>query len=80
MSQEYKTQIDYDRELERIDEAIVICKRDFEDLIYKRHLYIARKFGIDVLQLLDYVTKNYDVPQEAADIIAAIAIRKKGQL
>jgi len=83
MLQENQTQSDsdaeYDREIKIIDEAILACKRDFEDLVYKRHEIIARRFGIDVMELINFIAKNGDVPQEAADIITAIAKKKKEQ-
>jgi len=74
------TEVEFDSELKRIDEAILACKRDFEDLVYKRHEYIARKFGIDVIELIKYIAESGDVPHEAADIIVSIAKSKKEQL
>ena len=76
MLQSSQIQIDFDREIERIDEAIFACKRDFEDLVYKRHEFIARKFGMDIFELIDYIVKSNDVPQEAADLIVSIAMKK----
>jgi len=72
--------INYDKEIERIDEAIIACKRDFEDLLFKRYEVIARKFGIDVMELIDYVSKSDDVPQEAVNIIVSIVKKKRQQL
>jgi len=70
---------DYDKEIEKIDEAISACKRDFEELLYKRHVFIARKFGIDVMDLIEYVSKSDDVPQEAVDLIVSIVKKKREQ-
>jgi len=69
---------EFDSELGRIDEAILACKRDFEELVYKRHEYIARKFGIDVIELINYIAESGDVPREATDIIVSIAKKKLG--
>ena len=81
MYRESQPQIDYDREIEKIDEAILACKRDFEDLVYKRHEFIAWKFGLDVIELMDYIVKSYDdVPQEAVDIIVSKIKKKTEQL
>lgn len=80
MAQEIRRQVDYDKEIERIDEAIIACKRDFEDLLYKRHEVIAKKFGMDVFELIDYITKSNEVSPEAADIIVSIATKKRKQL
>ena len=79
MIKKSRVPIDYDREIERIDEAIVACKKDFEDLLYKRHEMIAKKFDIDVYELIDYIVKSNGVSQEAADIIVSIAARKREQ-
>jgi len=70
---------EFDREIAIIDDAIRACKRDFEDLVYKRHEIIARKFGMDVLELINYIANDENVPQEAADLIASIAKKKKAQ-
>jgi len=83
MLQKSNTQTEFDEEFNReikiIDEAILACKRDFEDLIYRRHEVIARRFGIDVMELIEYVINDDEVPREAAEIIASIAKKKKGQ-
>ena len=80
MIKKIKRQVDYDREIERIDEAIIACKKDFEDLLYKRHEVIAKKFGMDVFELIDYITKSNEVSPEAAEIIVSIAAKKRKQL
>ena len=77
MPQKSQIKINYDREIEKIDEAILACKKDFEDLLYKRHEMVARKFGVDVMELIDYISKNKNVPKEAVDIIATIAMKKR---
>ena len=72
-----QAQFDFDREIALIDEALSACKRDFEDLVYKRYEFIARRFGIDVMELIDYIIKSSDVPREAVDVILSIAMKKK---
>ena len=79
MTQKIRKQVDYDREIGRIDDAIIACKRDFEDLLYKRHEVIAKKFGMDVFELIDYITKSNEVSPEAAEIIISIAAKKRKQ-
>jgi len=79
MSKAIRNLTDYDKEIEKIDEAITACKRDFEELLYKRHEFIARKFGIDVMELIEFVSQSDDVPQEAVDIIVSIVKKKREQ-
>ena len=80
MLQKSQAQTDFDRELEKIDAAIIACKKDFEDLLLKRHEVIARKFGIGIMDLLESIAKEEDVPQEAMDIIISMAMKKRNNL
>jgi len=77
MSSKSQVGIDYDREIEIIDHALLACKRDFEELLYKRHVFIARKFNIDILELIDYLAMDGGVAKESVDMLISIVNRKR---
>ena len=58
MSKECEIEDDYDQEIKRVDKAIVALGKEMEDLLYKRHGLVAKKCGVDVLELMDYIVKN----------------------
>ena len=80
MSQDNQEQLEYEvefnREVEIIDRALLACKKDFEDLMYKRLEIMARRFRIGVPELIDCLLKADDVPQETAQLISSIAKNK----
>ena len=77
MIRKSQAEIDYDKEIKKIDEALIACKKDFENLLYKRHVFIARKFNIDVLELISHIAKDGEIAQESVDMIVSIVNEKR---
>jgi len=80
MSQDNQPQLEpdaeFNREVEIIDKALLACKKDFEELMYKRLEIMARRFRINVPDLVDCLLKADDVPKETAELISSIAKKK----
>ena len=78
MLYENETQVDYDQKIKSIDKVIDTLSKELEDLLYKRHVLVAKMCGVNVLELIDYIEKNENdkASKDMVDVISSI-VRKK---
>jgi len=65
----HQTQIDYDKEVQRVDNAIIALGKELEDLVYKRYELIAQKHDLDTHDLIDCIADNELMPKEVTELI-----------
>ena len=71
MSQNIHLPIDYDKEIGRVDKAIVALGNELEDLVCKRYELIAHKHGLDTRELIDCIVENDLMPKEVTALIVS---------
>ena len=70
--------IDYDKEIGRVDKAIVALSNELEDLVYKRYELIARKHDLDAQELMACIVENDMMPKEVVEVLVS-ALGKNAQ-
>jgi len=76
MTQTSNTPIDFDREVEAVDSAIVAHKREIEELISKRYELIAQKSDLDMQEVVECLFECDLDPKEVMEFIVAAKNRK----
>ena len=69
MLQQSYVQIDYDKEIGRVDKAIGALGNELEELVYKRYVLIARKYGLDMRELMQFISENDLMPKEVMELV-----------
>jgi hypothetical protein len=69
MLQNSYVQIDFDREIGRVDKAIGSLGNELEELVYKRYELVARKHGLDMQELMEFVIENDLMPKEVMELV-----------
>ena len=69
MLQQSYVQIDYDKEIGRVDKAIGALGNELEELVYKRYELIARKYGLDMRELMQFISENDLMPKEVMELV-----------
>jgi len=70
-------QIDYDKEIGRVDKAIVALSNNLEDLVYKRYELIAQKHNLDINELVKCIVENNLVSKDVMELIVSALEKKK---
>ena len=78
MSQKRYMQVDYDKEIGRVDKAILALRKELEDLVYKRYELIAQKHNINTDELMECIVEHDLIPKEVVDLINS-AVEKKSE-
>ena len=76
MTQRTQIDIDYDKEIGRVDMAIVALGAELEDLVYKRYELVARKHKLDAQELMNCIVENNLMSQEVIGVISSASMRK----
>jgi len=76
MSQISKAVIDFDKELEVVDRAIVAREKEIEELICKRYELIAMKNDLEMQEVVECIFESNIDPNEVMELIVT-AIKKK---
>jgi len=76
MSQINQVQIDFDKEIGRVDKAIAALGEELEELVYKRYELIAKKLDLDTDVLIECILESELMPKEVTDLIVS-AMEKK---
>jgi len=76
MLQEKDEIVDYDKEVEFIDKAIVTHQKEIEELICKRYELIAKKTDLDMHEIIECLYESDLEPKEVMELIVA-AIKDK---
>ncbi|MCL2152626.1 MAG: hypothetical protein FWH57_06675 [Oscillospiraceae bacterium] len=63
------SQIDYDKEIKRIDRAIASLGNELEELVYKRYELVAQKHGLNIQELMEFIEVNDLIPEEVMDLV-----------
>ena len=63
------SQIDYDKEIKRIDRAIASLGNELEELVYKRYELVAQKHGLNMQELMEFIQVNDLIPEEVMDLV-----------
>ena len=71
-------QIDYDKEIGRVDKAIIALSSELEELVYKRYELIAHKHDLNVQELMECIVENDLMPSEVVEIMVS-ALEKNAQ-
>jgi len=69
MLQQSHMQIDYDKEIGRVDKAISALGNELEELVYKRYELVAQKYGLDMRDLIEFITDNDLMPKEVMELV-----------
>jgi hypothetical protein len=69
MLQKSYVQIDYDKEIKRIDKAISSLGNELEELVYKRYELVAQKYGLDLQELMEFIVDNGLMPKEVVELL-----------
>jgi len=69
MLQESYAQIDYDKEIGRVDKAISALGSELEELVYKRYELVAQKYGLDMQDLIEFINDNNLMPKEVMELV-----------
>ena len=77
MSQKSNISVDYDKEIGRVDQAILALRKELEELVYKRYELIAHKHNINTHELMECIVEHDLVPKEVVEIINSAAEKKK---
>ena len=64
-------QIDYDKEIGRVDKAIIALSNELEELVYKRYELIAHKHNLNAQELMEYIVENDLMPREVVEIMVS---------
>ena len=78
MSQMNNAPIDFDKEVEAVDRAIVTHEKEIEELISKRYELIAQKNDLDMQEVVECLFESEMEPKEVMELIVA-AIKKKNK-
>jgi len=70
--------IDFDKEVEAVDRAIVTHEKEIEELISKRYELIAQKNDLDMQEVVECLFESEMEPKEVMELIVA-AIKKKNK-
>ena len=73
-----RVHIDYDAEIKRVDNAIVALNNDLEDLVYKRYELIAKKYNLNMHDLMDFIIRNNLVSKDVIELIVSSLEKKRG--
>jgi len=76
MPQINNASIDFDKEVEAVDRAIVTHEKEIEELISKRYELIAQKNDLDMQEVVECLFESDMEPKEVMELIVA-AIKKK---
>lgn len=69
MLQKSYAQIDYDKEIQRVDNAIGSLGNELEELVYKRYELVAQKHGLDLQELMEFIMDNGLIPKEIVELV-----------
>jgi len=71
MLQKSQIPIDYDREIGRVDNAIIALGKELEDLVYKRYELVAGKHNLNAEELIHYIVDNDLMPKDVTELIVS---------
>jgi len=71
MLQKNHIPIDYDKEIGRVDKAIIALGKELEDLVYKRYELLAGKHDLNAKELIQYIVQNDLMPKDVTELIVS---------
>ena len=76
MSEENGISIEFDKEIEAVDRAIVAREKEIEELICKRYELIVQKNDLDMQEVIECLFESNINPKEIMELITDIKNRK----
>jgi len=71
MLQKSQIPIDYDREIGKIDKAIIALGKELEELVYKRYELVAGKHDLNADDLIQCIVENDLMPKDVTELIVS---------